>query len=172
MIRKPPQLAPATPRSLATMLILGGAALAIIGWGDLALFYVPPHFGDTDWEFGTISRTVDALPLCALSLVLIVIGIRARGGRRLTARLIAVVLVILAASIAALIVVFVRGVPVALDALGAQAERVGATAEQLALTRSGMKQAALKAMAFGAVYVVLFVTLAVTTWRNAGATND
>lgn len=160
------QLPPAPPRALATRVLLGGAVLAFIGWTDLLLLYVPAHFGEADWEFATISRTVDALPLCALGLVLLVVGLLGRGTSRRAARLVAVLLVLLAILVGALLVVFALDVPVALDALGAQAERVGATAEQLALTRSGMKQAAVKAMVFGLVYIGLFVTLALTTWRN------
>lgn len=64
--------------------ILGGAGamLALVGWTDVALLWVPPNFGNVEWEFATLSGMFDALPLATLGLVGMAAGAAARDGRR------------------------------------------------------------------------------------------
>src|SRR6185503_6093422 len=35
------------------MLFMAGCILTVTGWADVALFWIPPRFGEADWEFGT-----------------------------------------------------------------------------------------------------------------------
>jgi hypothetical protein len=43
-----------------------------VGLVDLALAWIPPRFGVVEWEFGTISSTLDSLPVSAMGTTLIV----------------------------------------------------------------------------------------------------
>jgi hypothetical protein len=51
-----------------------GTAFAIVGLTDLALLWWPLGFGDAIWEFGTLSGTLDRVPMPGLGIVLIVYG--------------------------------------------------------------------------------------------------
>jgi hypothetical protein len=48
-----------------------GLTLWIVGLVDLLLAWVPPHFGSPEWEFGTISATLNNLPVPAMGLALV-----------------------------------------------------------------------------------------------------
>ncbi len=91
---------------------LSGVLLGLIGWLDILLMWVPPHFGRPEWEFGTVSATFDALPLATLGLALALAGVLA-GGMRLRAQVLAwftaAVLVILLAAV----VLFLLNTPLA-----------------------------------------------------------
>ena len=49
-------------------LIVLGITLAFVGWLDVALNLYPPAIGNPDWEMGTISITIDSLPLGTLGM--------------------------------------------------------------------------------------------------------
>jgi hypothetical protein len=49
-----------------------GCVLLLVGLVDLALAWIPPRFGVVEWEFGTISSTLDSLPVSAMGTTLIV----------------------------------------------------------------------------------------------------
>src|SRR5689334_14868275 len=49
-----------------------GLVLAIVGWTDWALLWVPLRFGVVEWEFGTISQSFDALPLATIGTAALV----------------------------------------------------------------------------------------------------
>lgn len=55
-----------------TVLALLGCVLLLVGLVDLALAWIPPRFGVVEWEFGTISSTLDSLPVSAMGTTLIV----------------------------------------------------------------------------------------------------
>src|SRR5947207_11355688 len=78
---------PSSVRDLAPLLIIGGLVLSLAGWVDVLLFYWPQRFGESEWEFGVISQTIDALPLPTLGLVLLALALRAMPERRNLARL-------------------------------------------------------------------------------------
>jgi hypothetical protein len=45
-----------------------GLAFALVGGFDLALIWIPLGFGNPEWEFGTVSATLDGLPVTTLGL--------------------------------------------------------------------------------------------------------
>jgi hypothetical protein len=55
-----------------TIVALLGCVLLLVGLVDLALAWIPPRFGVVEWEFGTISSTLDSLPVAAMGTTLIV----------------------------------------------------------------------------------------------------
>ena len=71
----------ARPRSgvheLGPIMMVGGLVLAFVGFVDLALPYLRPHFGSASWEFFTISQTFEGVPLPLLGLVMLTLGARA-----------------------------------------------------------------------------------------------
>ena len=48
-----------------------GFALLAIGLVDLGLAWLPPRFGSPEWEFGTISATLNNLPVPSMGLALL-----------------------------------------------------------------------------------------------------
>lgn len=59
----------------ASLLTATGAAFAIVGLVDLALLWFPLRFGSPAWEFGTLSRTFDSLPMTGLGMALVAFGL-------------------------------------------------------------------------------------------------
>ena len=56
-----------------------GLAFALVALTDLVLVWYPLHFGDTEWEFGTVTTVFDSLPLVTLGLTLAFGAAAARG---------------------------------------------------------------------------------------------
>lgn len=56
-----------------------GCVLALAGWTDLLLGLFPARPGNPDWEFGAVSRLIDALPLGTLGLGALAAAAAARG---------------------------------------------------------------------------------------------
>lgn len=59
----------------ATLLAAIGIAFTVVGLTDLALLWLPVQLGNAAWEFATVSRTFDNLPLTGLGLVLLAYGV-------------------------------------------------------------------------------------------------
>ncbi len=53
--------------------VLGWAAFAflLVGGSDFVLAWVPPMFGNQQWEFGTVTATFNGLPIVVLSIALL-----------------------------------------------------------------------------------------------------
>ena len=60
---------------------LVGWALMIVGLADITLLYFPARLASVDWEFGTISGTVDGMPLLTIGLGAVTASLAARGRR-------------------------------------------------------------------------------------------
>ena len=58
---------------------VAGLVLGVIGWLDVLLLWVPLHLGRSEWEFGTVSATFDALPLATIGCALVLAGALASG---------------------------------------------------------------------------------------------
>lgn len=160
-------LPPASLHVVAPILLAVGVVLTIAGLVDVGLFYWPLRFGDSEWEFGIIAQTFDAMPLPTIGLALVAIGLWARGGRALWCRLMAIVFLLVAVKLAVLSVIFLLDVPVALKALA----RLAATAQQRGATpnpavASGLHRAIAKAAVFAATYVIGYATIGVSMWRG------
>jgi hypothetical protein len=144
-----------------------GLTLAIAGFTDVALFYWPSHFGQSQWEFGTIAQTLDAMPLPTVGVALLAIGIRSRGADIVWSRTLAVGSLVIALVCAGVLVLFVLDIPVALRTL--QAASTGPRAQQAALMAPSMKRGMAKAILFGVCYTAAYAWLARTLWRAPAA---
>lgn len=67
--------------ALTRLAVVGGAALAIIGATDVALLWFPVRFGNAEWEFATVSATLESLPLAAFGFGLLAAGAIVRKGK-------------------------------------------------------------------------------------------
>ncbi len=156
-------LPPSSIPGLAPLLIAGGLVLAVAGWVDIGLFYLPPRFGSPEWEFATIAQSLDAMPLATLGLVLLALGIRARGGSVVWTWGVAVVLAIVGLLCLAALVLFAFDVPLALKAV--QRAAAQGNNARAALVSSGLKRGVVKAMIFAVCYGLAYGWMAVTMWR-------
>jgi hypothetical protein len=156
-------LPPSSLVGLAPLMIAAGLVLAVAGWVDVGLFYWPLRFGDAEWEFGTIAQTFDAMPLPTLGLVLLALGIRARGGSVVWTRAMAVVLAIIGLLCLAALVVFALDIPLALKAMHHAATQ--ANNPRAALVSSGLKRGMAKVIVFALCYALAYGWMAVSMWR-------
>jgi len=164
---------PATPASLAPLLIAAGLALSIAGWLDVVLFYWPPHFGDKGWEFGTVAQTMDALPLPTLAAVLLSLGLRGAAARRHLTRPMALALVAVAIGCAGLLSIFIRDFDAAYAAMTraarAAVEQGGAPNPYLS---SDLKRGIGKTLVLGATYMLTYGWLGWQMWRGPSRYGD
>lgn len=130
-----------------------GVAFTLLGLIDVALGWYPLALGNAEWEFGTISGTLNALAIPMLGLYLVLASVIARSDRR-AARVVAVVMGLLLATILLLGVIYLTVVPIALKAVSSNA-----------LVSMGMKKAIVKALTLGLADSVLLGGGMVKAWR-------
>ena len=134
-----------------------GIGFFILGFLDIALGWYPTGFGNPEWEFGTISGSLNALAIPMLGLYLILASAIARSDRR-AGRAVAVIMGLMLVLILGLGVVYLTVVPLAIKAVAGNA-----------LVSLGIKKAVLKAMVLGSVDSVLLAVGMVKGWRVAPA---
>ena len=149
---------PLTPSAEAAWSFLGltGAVFFLIGSADQLLAFVPLTFGSPEWEFGTISKYLDSMPLAALGLTLFMASGMAMGSRW-RIRTGSVLLVLIALLVLAMLVVYATDVPLALRAVSEP------------VVRLGLKKAIVKAAGQGIGYPVVFVMMAFKAWKLSRA---
>lgn len=138
----------------AGLLALAGGALAVAGFFDLTLAWFPFGFGNPEWEFGTVTATLNALPLPTVGLVLVLVSARERG-QLIQSRVIGALFAALALLIILAAVLYALDVPLALRAV------------QNPLAREGLVKAIIKAAGLVVVYTVVFSCIAVSAWRRS-----
>jgi ABC-type multidrug transport system permease subunit len=158
---------PATPESLAPLLVAVGIALAVAGWLDVLLFYWPPQFGDKGWEFGTVAQTMDSMPLPALGLALLALGLRGSAARRFLTRPFALALIFVALACAGLLALFCLDIDTAFRAMGraARAAVAQGSAPNPYLS-SDLKRGVAKTVVLGVTYILLYASLGWQMWRG------
>ena len=134
-----------------------GISFTILGLLDIGLGWYPTAFGNPEWEFGTISGSLNALAIPMLGLYLALASAIARADRR-SARIVAVFMGVLLLVILALGVLYVTVLPLAIKAVAGNA-----------LVALGIKKAIVKAVMLGLVDSVLLVVGLVKGWRVSPA---
>lgn len=134
-----------------------GMVFFVVGGLDIGLAWYPLGFGSPAWEFGTVSLSLNGLPLPALGLGMgLASGVAL--GRRWQARVTAAMLILLAVLILAGAIVWATNVPLALrstdDPMG----------------RLGIQRSIIKTVAQLLCYPVAFVWIAVSGWKLADET--
>jgi len=132
----------------------GGLAIAIVGWFDVLVGWYPPQFGSMEWEFATISRMFDSLPLGTVGFLALVAGLVARpeGKRALKA----------AAVFSGVIFAFL-GAAAVLYGLNAIPAWTGSAPPLRATLRIALPRTTL----FILTYMALYAWLAWFAWRQA-----
>jgi len=139
-------------------LLLGwvGAAFVLIGGLDVALTWYPTHVGSPEWEFGTVSASLDGLPVPAMGLALVVASGAARGIGWVV-RGLALVFGVLALAIVVAGLLYATNVPIALQSVTDP------------VVRTGVTKAVAKTCAQAVVYPLAFAWIAVKGWKHAGS---
>lgn len=158
----PPKARPARVTPLASndaesawriVSVLGAAFLAI-GLFDLALAWFPLALGSPEWEFGTVTRTLDGLPVPVMGAALALAAALA-GGSRVTARVMAVLMLALAVIVVAIGILWATTLPFAFKPVTNDVVRLGLTK---AVAKTSMQLL---------VYPTLFTIAAVVGWRRS-----
>jgi len=58
----------------AQVFLASGIAFALVGAIDIGLLWFPLRFGNVAWEYATVGRSLDSIPMPALGLVLVAFG--------------------------------------------------------------------------------------------------
>jgi hypothetical protein len=127
------------------------AALALVGWTDWVLLWVPLGFGNVEWEFGTISRSFDALPLATIGTA-VFIAVALNSGWRRTLLAAAVATSLLVAAFVLVFGVYLLDLPVLLNGAPGPARMV-------------LFKAVAKTSLYGVLYTVTYAWLCRTCWR-------
>lgn len=129
---KRPAEAQRAPVGAWTLLGIAGWGFLLIGLMDVAFVWYPTAFGNEGWEFGSVTASLNGLPLPALGLALILAGAVARGAGT-TARLVQVLSACLVVAVVVLGAVYARRVP---EALAATTDALGSAGLRKAIVRS------------------------------------
>ena len=130
-----------------------GLTLAFVGWIDVGLNLYPARIGNPDWEFGTAGAVFDSLPLGTLGLGLLLVAAHL-GARPWALRALGAVLLSLAGLLLAMLGLYALALPEVWRAADARLH------EPLSIAVG-------KTVAVAALYLVLYVWLAVGSWRSA-----
>ncbi|HEX5829438.1 MAG TPA: hypothetical protein VFY16_00565 [Gemmatimonadaceae bacterium] len=139
-----------------TLLGAVGVAFTVVGFTDVALAWYPMAVGNPEWEFGTVSATLNGMPVPALGLTLMAAS-ALQAGRRWQALLAGVVAVVLALVLTGCALLFALNIPAALNAV------------QQPFIRVGLLKGMAKAGVASAAYVIYFAWLAWRTLRSQPA---
>ena len=134
-----------------------GIAFLAVGFADLLLAWLPLSFGQPEWEFGTVTATLDGLPIFVIGLALVVADASRRGASR-SLRFAAVTCLVLALSLTAMVALYATVVPLALQSVPEGGVRVG------------LLKAVGKTTIQALVYPVLLAWMGVLAWRHASRT--
>lgn len=122
-----------------------GVIFSILGLADIALGWYPAAFGNTEWEFGTISGSLNALTIPMMGLYLVVASAVARHDHR-SARVLSILLWLMVVVLVGLGLIYLTVIPIALKAVANN---------QLVLL--GMQKAIVKGLVLLAGYTLLLV---------------
>ena len=129
-----------------------GATFAFVGLADLVLAWWPVAFGSPEWEFGTVTSTMNGLPVPVMGLALLLAGALAAGRHR-TASVVSGICFVLAIATVGLAILWATTLPFAFQPVANDVVRLGLV--------KAVAKTALQLVA----YPVLFVVLGIATRR-------
>jgi len=133
-----------------------GFVFAPVGSADIALVCYPPNFGSAEFEFGSITQSMNSLPLPILGLALILAAGVARGIKWVP-RAIAILMLVLLAVMIWWAFLYFTTIPQALKAVVEP------------MVKTGLKKAITKTTLQFVLYPLAFVDVSVKAWRHASA---
>jgi hypothetical protein len=141
------------PHVAWTLLGWVGLALVLVGGTDIALTWYPPNIGSPEWEFATVTASLNGLPSLTLGFALL-LGNTVAHGRRWGVLVVASVFVLLALYVLFAAFLYATNVPMALSSI------------QDPLILTGLKKAIAKTSVQVVVYSLLFGFLSVQGFRH------
>ncbi len=147
---------PPSPETGWSLLGVLGSVFALVAGADILLAWFPTNFGNAEWEFGTVTASLESFPLLAVGLALLLGSSVARGAGRVV-QMVSGLFLVLAVAIAAAGVMYALRVPVALETVTDP------------VPRSGLKRAILKTVAQAVLYSLAFAWIAIKGWRHAAS---
>lgn len=129
-----------------------GFVLAAVGLVDIALTWYPFDFGNVEWEFGTVTQSLNALPTVTLGLGLWLVSALV-AERIWLSRTVAVALVLLAVVVVAIAVLFVTTAPIALNSVPQNA------------IATGLKKSIARTATQSVLYPVVFLVIGIKGWK-------
>lgn len=134
-----------------------GASFWIVGLVDLGLLWYPLNFEQTAWEFATLSRTLDSVPMSGLGLGLLTFAVvsHPEPGSGWV-RSLSVLFVLAAVAFVAMGLLYATAVPEVLQ---------GTAPQNIASVHKAVVKNALEAV----VYTVVFGWVGVRLWRSTTA---
>jgi Ca2+/H+ antiporter len=128
---------------------------ALVSSADIALTWYPLAFGNAEWEFGTVTASLNGMPLLMIGLALMLGAAVARGQRWLI-RTLSAIMVMLAIAVIAVALVYALTLPIALRAVS-----------DAPLAALGLKKAIAKTSIQVMLYPLAFLWLAASGWRHS-----
>lgn len=128
-----------------------GWAFLLIGLLDIGLAWIPLNLGSVEWEFGTITRSFDSLPLPFLGTALIMGSGMARG-KIWWGRFAVAVLILVAVWILLCAVLYGLNVPIALRSVQQPLAAIGI---KKAIVRTGLQMGLYLTAAIGMAWLGL-----------------
>lgn len=143
----------ATRAPVSRMFIVAGLAFALVGTLDLLLLWMPVRLNSLAWEYATVARTFDAIPMPALGLLLVAFG-SLRQGRvpRRRIRIVAATFAMLGVLSVGLGLLLLTAVPAVLSQTPVEAAEAA-------------RRAAARHATQAVVYPVAWLTVAVGLWK-------
>lgn len=138
--------------------LLGGAgfAFAVVAAADLALAWYPTGFGSAEWEFGTVTAVLGNLPLLIMGLGLLFAAAVGQG-KAVLLKAISGVWLVLALLVLAMLVLYARRVPEALEVVTDP------------VLREGIKEGMAKVAVQGVLYPLAFTWMGFKGWKYASS---
>lgn len=133
-----------------------GASFWIVGLVDLGLLWYPLNFDQTAWEFATLSRTLDSVPMSGLGLGLLTFAVVSHPEAGPTwVRTLSVLFVLAAVAFVAMGLLYATAVPEVLQ---------GTAPQNIASVNKAIVKNGLEAV----VYTVVFGWVGARLWRSVG----
>lgn len=133
-----------------------GLVFSLVGFSDIALVWYPASFGSAEFEFGSITQSMNSLPLPVLGLALILAAGVARGIKWVP-RVVAILMLVLLAVLIWWAFLYFTTIPQALKAVVEP------------MVKTGLKKAITKTTIQFVLYPLAFVYVSLKAWRHASA---
>ncbi len=135
-----------------------GVLFLLVGTFDVVNSWYPFAFGSPEWEFGTVTTTLNALPGPVIGLTLLAASALSLQQVRL-ARALSAALALLALLVVAAVILWLTTVPIALRSVPVDS-----------LPHVGLKKAILKTASQAIFYPTVLFWMAFVTWRRTKET--
>jgi hypothetical protein len=141
------------------LLGLVGFALFVVGGTDFLLSWFPARFGNPEWEFGTITASLNGVPVPLMGLTLLLVAVL-ESESAAWARILSVLMLVWAVALVGLAVIY--GLTIPLAAKGFEVPNIGL----------GLKRAIGKSLVQLVVYPVIMAWMGIRGLKLARSVNS